>query len=848
MAKYTKVKPEDVEYEKVRPEDVEYEEAPAAQNVSPVSGKPYTPEQLGWGTGYAPNLQAQDVGLEIAKAIGVEDAYVGNTDFFGGAARAMSPEDKQLLLSLANMPPIERERAANQFLSVYNPGGGGAGTPGRYTLAQETARTEQDFLKRAEALGFSRENLPKDPGVYKTLVGSLGQAVTLGGMDYLLSKAAPSLADVKEAVQTGEPSFGVRFSDVLTRLKDYNPDLYARLEKGDATLTEEEYRQGVQDAVNTEARAGALRSPGASLFGEGLGVATGEGLAAKALGKTFTRPVVQAGKEAFRGYASGETPAQSAGGALLGAAGGFAGGKLGEKGGKAIGGPQLKGAKDVLAARAAQNKIDDMLAPLVGMSKEEFVAGQTKAQRELLAKAIKELRAEKKAQASSFAKFVEAENAHKTDMLAFEQKVQKAADDYARGKLGFKDYEKILAKEREAAFQQVINFSEGKAPKLISEVEKTQLKANEAAAKVEKVMRSEAGLVGNISRQQLEAVDRARPQLMKQVEEQVLTPDEQLTLMDLDLRRGEIGREALAMKPKEQAKKLYEPLLENAKAEAAFYKQKVEEAVQKAATPPTVPEVDVDLFNKLYGERVENRMKAGFVPRSPEVLSEEAKRAMSFAPGGEGPLLFEKAGLTPEATRLSQLYSALQEKRVAPPVPMSRQEMIGAAQQKLQQPAYREALLSESPKQRAVLEAPFVPPTEEELVKQLSKGVTAPQAEKAYGRAGMKVPFAPAYVSVGEAKPALSSVEISPYAKYAKEAVKRDVAQEAMQTPVAVPALQAALTTTARDLSKPLTGRQSDIATLVSWLAPQSEEEQQTPPMTQTLEEDFKRKLKEYLK
>ena len=838
MAKYTKIKPEDVEYEKVRPEDVEYEEAAASSEpISPVTGKPYTPEQLGWGTGYAPNLQAEDVGLEIAKAIGVEKAYLGDTSFFGGAPVVMSPQDKQALLTLVNMPPEKREEAASAFLSVYNPGGG---ERGQYTLARATKRAEDDFLKRAQALGFSPDNLPKDPGVYKTALGSLGQAVTLGSMDYLLSKMAPSLADVKEAVQTGQPSLGVQFSDVLTRLKDYNPALYARIEQGDNTLTEEEYRQGVQDAVNTEARAGALRSPGASLLGETAGVATGEGLAAKTFGKAFTTPLVQATKEGVRGYNLGETPMQSLGGAVLGAAGGAAGAKLGEKVGTKVGGPQLKGAKDVLARQAAQGKIDEMLAPLLGMSKEEFVASQTKAQRELLAKAIKELRAEKKTQASSFAKFVEAEDKHKTEMLKFEQRVKEAADDYARGKLGIDDYEKIIAKEREAAYQQAKNFSEGKVAKIVSDVEKVQLKANEAAAKVEKVMRSEAGMVGQLSRQQLEAMDRARPQLMKQIEEQVLTPDEQLTLMDLDLRRGEIGREALAMKPKEQAKKLYEPLLENAKAEAEFYKQKVEEATQKAATPPTTPEVDVDLFKKLFEERVENRKRAGFVPRSPEVLQEEARRAMSLAPGGEAPALYAQYGLGPEAERLSQLGRALQEKRVPAPTPMSRQEMIASAESKLTEPAYREALLAESPKQRAALEASFVPPTEAELAAKLPKGVTVPQAEKPYGRVGAKVPFLPASVSFGEAKPALSSVEVSPYAKYTQQAVKRSAAEEAMQTPVAVPALQAALTTTARDVTKPLVGRQSDIATLMSWLAPEETEQAE-----QTFEE-AKQKIKTY--
>jgi hypothetical protein len=133
---------------------------------------------------------------------------------------------------------------------------------------------------------------------------------------------------------------------------------------------------------------------------------------------------------------------------------------------------------------------------------------------------------------------------------------------------------------------------------------------------------------------------------------------------------------------------------------------------------------------------------------------------------------------------------------------------------------------------------PFVPPEEGDLAKMLPKGVTVPQADKLYGRAGTQV--GPVSVSFGEAKPPISSKEISPYAKYARAAVKRTNAEEAMQTPAAVPALQAALTTVGRDVTKPLGGRQSDIATLMSWLAPEETEQAE-----QTFDE-AKQKLKTY--
>lgn len=757
-----------------------YLETPAGELLSPVTKEPLGPEALGWVLGVLPDATETNKSLAAARALGLEEYY-----------ERMPEGDRQLLESMWAMSPVKREETANQFRFVYD-------RKKPVTTASATARTQSDFLKRAEERGIDVREV-RDPGFLsaaKTALPTLvpfydelrGRNVDVG----LLRQAAVGIKP-EDTGYVEKPFFGgydySSAQDDLALLQETSPELFNRLKAGDENVTSEEVQAAVTQGLRQKQRIAELYQPAATLGTEAVGTIGRDLGLSKALGRAATRPAFIAGTEAVYGAGRGETLPQRLGGAVLGGLGGYAAGKLGEPLGRkaadlGVGKAPLKGGLDVVAARRAQSKIDELLAPVGKESFAEYAAGQTRAERDLLAKAIKELRAKAKQANKAYQNMTTASQKYTVDMAKHEEAIRKAAEDAAAGKLGFADAEKIIAKEKEAALQLARRMSSGKTEKgLLSDYEKATLGLTEANASLEKTLRSQAGLVGAKSRSQLEAFSNALPQLKQQIAEDVLTPEEQLTYSRLNLRRGELGREALQMSPQKEAAYEMAPVIEAKKQEVDFWKKKVEEAAAPAGEKALPPSADPELYQKILQQRLAERKATGFLPESPGIVEEEARRLMSL----ERPSLVERYGLGPEELRLR-----MEKEKLAPLTPstLSREQLVEQAESVVKKPEYREALLAEMPAQRAALETPYTPPTEAELAEKLYKGVTVPEVERARGGMSVGLPGLPARGYIAETKPPLSSVDISPYTKYTKATQARDVAQEAMATPVAVPVAQ----------------------------------------------------------
>lgn len=759
-----------------------YLETPAGELLSPVTKEPLGPEALGWVLGVLPDAAEPNKSLAAARALGLEEYY-----------EKMSEGDRQLLESMWAMPPVKREETANQFRYVYD-------RKKPVTTASATARTQSDFLKRAEERGIDVREA-QDPGFLGAAERAIPELVPfyadfqgLGAKSNfnrirLAAAGLNPVSDFDENSVAEAQQTKLAVQSYLDVLEQTSPELFKRLKEGDTNVTAEQVQNAVTEGTRKLYKTAELYQPAATIGTEAVtGIARDLGLS-KALGKIATKPAVIAAIEAIYGAGRGETLTQRLGGAVLGGLGGYTAAKLGEPLGRkaadlGVGKAPLKGGLDVVAARRAQSKIDELLAPIGKESFAEYAAGQTRAERDLLAKAIKELRAKAKEANKAYQNMTMASQKYTVDMAKHEEAIRKAAEDAAAGKLGFADAEKIIAKEKEAALQLARRMSSGKTEKgLLSDYEKATIGLTEANASLEKTLRSQAGLVGAKSRSQLEAFSNALPQLKQQIAEDVLTPEEQLTYSRLNLRRGELGREALQMSPQKEAAYEMAPVIEAKKQEVDFWKKKVEEAAAPAGEKALPPSADPELYQKILQQRLAERKATGFLPESPSVVEEEARRLMSL----ERPSLVERYGLWPEELRLR-----MEKEKLAPLTPstLSREQLVEQAESVVKKPEYREALLAEMPAQRAALETPYTPPTEAELAEKLYKGVTVPEVERVRGGMSVGLPGFPARGYVAETKPPLSSVDISPYTKYTKATQARDVAQKAMATPVAVPVAQ----------------------------------------------------------
>lgn len=673
-----------------------------------------------------------------------------------------------------------------------------------YAPGAKVALDELTLRNRAELAGFDPMNLPEDPGTLGAISASLPQNIPF--YDELRGALANTNAIREAATGKTEPT---RLSEMLQKT---SPDLYARLQRGDASVSDEQIKDAVTEGVRKEEAIAGFYSPVTSAVAGTVPSMLAPLGAAKVFGAKVLKPAVVTAIEALYGAGRGEDLLTRTGGAAAGALGGYLGARTGTGiGTKAaefgVGKAPVKGMGDIRAANRAQQRINKLLEPAKEEAFSEYVKGQTQAEREILAKAVKELRTKAKEANKAYQNMTTASQKYTVDMAKHEDAIRKAAEDAAAGKLGYADAEKIIAKEKEAALQLARRMSSGKTEKgLLSDYEKATLGLTEANASLEKALRSQAGLVGAKSRSQLEAFSNALPQLKQQIAEDVLPPEEQLTYSRLNLRRGELGREALRMSPQKEAAYEMAPVIEAKKQKVDFWKKKVEEAAAPAGEKALPPSADPELYQKILQQRLQEREATGFLPKRPEEIQQEAQRIMST----ERPSLLERYSLAPEETRL-----AAERAKLAPLTPstLSREQLVEQAAREIKKPEYRETLLAEMPKQRAVLEAPFAP-KEEDLAKQLSSKIFR-EEEPVRERFSVKVPFIPGYLSFGKQKPSVSSAELPPALKYLQLLKERTAAQEAMATPVAVPLAQGATRTFAQDVLAPASGQES---TFLNWL------------------------------